>query len=141
MIFMQAPVPPFGRQRINKNGNQVIPQNTRTALTNWTSDGTYPATINAHRLQVSGAGNVTVTWAASRISSSGFGSAMDCYLMRNGVQVDSFTMAIGVTSGSDTWTGSVANGDLLHIEVESAVSTQNHRTMTPAGTHIDLNPN
>lgn len=95
----------FARQRMDKRGTYTADgDNTYVQATGWASNTTFPCTIFSNKLKVVGAGTVTLAWKLT--------SNNAIRIMRNGVQVAVPTS--GVT-GSTPLT--VANGDLLHVEV------------------------
>lgn len=107
--------PSFVRQRMNQSGSFTPPSpNTQALVTGWTSDVTYPAVIVSNQLEVAVGGPASVTFGAK----SGTGTAARyVYLRHNNTQIATFTIASGA-SGSATWTGTLADGDLLTMWVQ-----------------------
>lgn len=100
-----APRSSFARQRMDKSGTYTaVGGNTYVQATGWASNTTFPCTIFSNKLQVVGAGTVTLAWNLT--------SNNAIRIMKNGVQVATPTSGV---AGSTTIT--VANVDLLHVEV------------------------
>lgn len=132
-------IPPgksFARQRINKSGNQSI-GGSNQQVTSWTPDSTYPGVIVSNELVVQGDGTVDVT-APVVGSTPTIAWTMTVVLKRNGTTVDSDTFAGGAATKTLTWSGTVANGDVLRLE--ASVGGGQSGTITGAGTYIDVNP-
>lgn len=106
---------PLVRQRMNQSGSFTPPSSTtQTLVTGWTPDATYSAVIVSNQLEVAVGGPASVTFGAK----SGTGTGLRyVYLRHNNTQIATFAIGSGA-SGSATWTGTLADGDLLTMWVQ-----------------------
>ncbi len=114
-------------------GNHQPPAGTVDPVNNWTSDGTYPATVSDHKMVVSGSGTATVTARVANTGPSG-GTGR---IKRNGTEIGSAALP-GSTTTTITVTGvSLTDGDLLHLAVTSSGTNM---TVQGTNTWLDANP-
>lgn len=125
----------FSRQRMNKSGNYDPPTSGYARMTGWTSDVTYPATIDTNRLQVVGAGDVTVRFAVNW--DTAFSASGTVKIRKNGSEI--YSASIPGTDGVYTYTvaQSVVAGDFIEVSVTDPGSGP---TVLAAGTYLEIEP-
>lgn len=110
------------RQRMNKNARQQLADaNSWTAISSWTSDSTYPATISGDGLAVAGSGDSTVNLAWTL--DTAFSTVWNVRVLRNGnvVYTSPNRSADGLYTESFSLT--VSNGDVLTVQAQRGTNS------------------
>ncbi|UXE03271.1 minor tail protein [Gordonia phage SummitAcademy] len=122
--FMRVSQPIILRQRIIKSPKIDRSANTSVydPMPDWTPDPLAEGAITAHKLVVSGTGQVTIT---AQIQTQGIGWPLTVELRKNGVAIGSvsFTTSTLVQTGRIIWTGDVVNGDQVYLVAPAGSGT------------------
>lgn len=122
--------PDFARQRMNKTGSWGPAGYTAAIVTGWAPDSTYPATISADTLVVTGGGSANISAHLTTTAQWPIGS-ITVELRVNGVAVDS---ASGAGTHTLTWSGVLNEGDTAALWASGAWTN----SITAA--HVDVIP-
>lgn len=101
----------MGRQKMTRSISFVGSNGVEQTVTDWSSDGTYPATVASNALVVAGSGTATVTLSLQYSGSAG--ATGTARLKRNGTQVGSTITMPSDNTYTTSWTGALTSGDTL----------------------------